>query len=133
MLIKSCRCSQLECNEDSGETEVYFALYTQLLSLSGHSKIDKTRILMINGSLIKVEILQHFCHALSDNWSCKPFLVFLRSHFRQGVLYSYNRINCNKAQSTLSSQMDLPTHKRRTSPFLRFRVVLVVIIIYSKF
>ena len=44
--------------------------------LSGHLKIDKTKILMTNGSLMKVEsiaecshwsILQYFLHALSDN------------------------------------------------------------------
>ena len=31
--ISICRCSQLECDEDSDETEEYFALYTQLLPL----------------------------------------------------------------------------------------------------
>ena len=45
---------------------------TVKLVLSGHSKIDKTKILMINGSLKKVEsiaecppwsILQYFCPA----------------------------------------------------------------------
>ena len=45
--------------------------------LSGNSKIDKTKILMTNGSLMKVEsiaecspwsILQYFCPALSHNW-----------------------------------------------------------------
>ena len=39
---------------------------------SGHSKIDKTKVLKTNGSLIKVEsiawsILQYFSPALSDN------------------------------------------------------------------
>ena len=46
--------------------------------LSGHSKIDKTRILMTNGSLMKIEciadcslwsILQYLGPALSDSWS----------------------------------------------------------------
>ena len=46
--------------------------------LSGHSKIDKTKILMTYGSLMKVEsiaecspwsILQYFGPALSDNRS----------------------------------------------------------------
>ena len=37
--------------------------------LSGHSKIDKTKILMTNGSLMKVEVLQNapfgaFCNTL---------------------------------------------------------------------
>ena len=31
--ISSCRCLQLECNEESDETVGYSALYTQLLSL----------------------------------------------------------------------------------------------------
>ena len=31
--ISSCRCSQLECNEESDETEGYSALYTPLLPL----------------------------------------------------------------------------------------------------
>ena len=51
--------------------------------LSGHSKEDKTKILMTNGSLMKVEsiaerslwsILQHFWPALSNIWSWK--LIF---------------------------------------------------------
>ena len=49
--------------------------------LSGHSKIDKTEILMTNGSLMKVKsiaecspwsILQYFWPALSNNWCWKP-------------------------------------------------------------
>ena len=32
--IRSCRCSQLECNEESDETEGYSALYTPLLPLT---------------------------------------------------------------------------------------------------
>ena len=65
--------------------------------LSGHSKIDKTKILMTNGSLMKVEsiaecshwrILQYFWSALSDNLSWKPILVFfLRGRLRQVLLY----------------------------------------------
>ena len=55
--------------------------------LSGLSKIDKTQILMTNGSLMKVEsiaecshwsILQYFWPALSDNLSENPiFRLFL--------------------------------------------------------
>ena len=52
--------------------------------LSGHSKIDKTKILLTNGSLMKVEsiaecwsILQYFWPALSDNWSWKPIFGLL--------------------------------------------------------
>ena len=54
---------------------------------NGPSKIDKTKILMTNGSLIKVKsiaecspwsILQYFWPALSDTRSWKPILVFLR-------------------------------------------------------
>ena len=49
--------------------------------LSGHSKIDKRKILMASGCLMKVEsiaecshwsTLQYFWPALSDNWSRKP-------------------------------------------------------------
>ena len=45
--------------------------------LNGHLKIDKTQVLMENGSLMKVEsiaecshwsILQYFWPALSDSW-----------------------------------------------------------------
>ena len=65
--------------------------------LSGHSKIDKTKILMTNGSLMKVEsiaecsrwsILLYFGPALSDNWIWKPILVFfLSDRLRQVLLY----------------------------------------------
>ena len=53
--------------------------------LSGHSKIDKTKVLKTNGSLMKVEsiaecsswsILQYFWPALSNNQSWKTSLVF---------------------------------------------------------
>ena len=67
--------------------------------LSGHSQIDKTKTLMTNGSLIKVEsiaecspwsILQYFWPALSDNRSWKPILVFyLSGRLRQVLLYLY--------------------------------------------
>ena len=55
--------------------------YTVKPVLSGHSQIDKSKILMTYGSLMKVEsiaecskgsILQYFWPALSDNWSWKP-------------------------------------------------------------
>ena len=50
-------------------------------------KIDNTKILMTNCSLMKVEciaecslwsILQYFWPALNDNWSWKQFVVFFR-------------------------------------------------------
>ena len=62
-------------------------LYTVKPVLSGHSKIDKTKVLKTNGRLMKVSkgakinegrkccrmlswvILQYFRSALSDNWS----------------------------------------------------------------
>ena len=49
--------------------------------LSGDSKIDKTMILMTNGSIMNWScsswsILQYFGPALSDNWYWKPILVF---------------------------------------------------------
>ena len=53
--------------------------------LSDHSKIDKTKVLMANGSFMKVEsiekctpwsILQYFWPALRDDRYLKPILVF---------------------------------------------------------
>ena len=53
-------------------------LHTVKFVLSSHSKIDKTKVLMANGSLMKVEsiaecskgsIRQYFGHALRDNRS----------------------------------------------------------------
>ena len=38
--INSYRCSQLECNEENGETESYSALYTPLLPLSSEIQND---------------------------------------------------------------------------------------------
>ena len=71
--------------------------YTVNPVLSGHSKIDKTKILMTNSSLMKVEnivecspgsILQYYWPALSDNWSIKPiFNLFESGCFRQVLLY----------------------------------------------
>ena len=65
--------------------------------LSGHSKIDKTKILLTNGSLMEVKriaecspwsILQYFLPVLRDNWPRKPMLVIFESGgFRQGLLY----------------------------------------------
>ena len=65
--------------------------------LSGHSKLDKTKILMTNGSFMKVEsiaecspwsILQYFWPSLSGNQPWKPFLFFfLSGHLRQVLLY----------------------------------------------
>ena len=58
---------------------------TEKSVLSGHLIIDKAKVLMENGSLMKVKsiaecspwsILQYFWLALSDNWSWKPILVF---------------------------------------------------------
>ena len=64
--------------------------------LSGHLKIDKTKVLMGNGSLMKVEsiaecspwsILQYFWPALSNNRNWKPILVFfLSGRLRQVLL-----------------------------------------------
>ena len=53
--------------------------------VSGHSKIDKTRMLITNGTLMKVKsiaecspwsILQYFWPALSDNSSWKPIFFW---------------------------------------------------------
>ena len=64
--------------------------------LNGHSKIDKTKVLMTNG-LMKVKsiaecspwcILQYFWPALSHNRSWKPiFVFFLSGRLRQVLLY----------------------------------------------
>ena len=63
--------------------------------LSGHWGIDKTKILMANGSLMKVEriaecssILQYFWHVLSDN----PFGLLFEWPLKTGftVLLSNN-------------------------------------------
>ena len=57
--------------------------------LRGHLKIDKTQILMTNGSLMKVKsiaYLQYFWPALSDNRSWKPILVFFLSGRLRPVL-----------------------------------------------
>ena len=62
--------------------------YTVKPVLSGHSKIDKTKNLITNGSLMKVKIiaecspwsiLQYFLPALSDNLSWKPIFGLLFS------------------------------------------------------
>ena len=61
--------------------------------LSGHSKIDKLKILMANGGLLKVESIAEcslWCPAFSDNWSWKPFfLLFESGCFRQVLLYRH--------------------------------------------
>ena len=64
---------------------------------NGHSKIDKTMILLTNGSLMKVKsmaecspwsILQYFRPALSDNWYWKHILgLFESGRFTQVLLY----------------------------------------------
>ena len=62
--------------------------------------MNKTKVLMTNGSLMKVEsiaecshwsILQYFWPALSDNWSWKPiFGLFESGPFRQVLLLFEN-------------------------------------------
>ena len=63
--------------------------------LSSHSKKDKTKILITNGSIMKVEsnaecsprsILQYFWPALSNNW------YFLSGRLRQVLLYNQKSI-----------------------------------------
>ena len=63
---------------------------------NGYSKIDKTKIFITNGSLMKVKriaecfnwsILQYFWPALSDNWCWKPICgLFESGHFTQVLL-----------------------------------------------
>ena len=67
--------------------------------LSGHLKIDKTKVVMENDSLMEVKsiaecsswsILQYFWPALSDNWYWKPFFVFfLSGGLTQVLLYIF--------------------------------------------
>ena len=58
--------------------DLFYRTAKPVLTLSGHSKVDKTKVLMANGSLMKVEsiaesspwsILQNFLPAFRDNWS----------------------------------------------------------------
>ena len=67
-------------------------VYTVKPVLSGRSKIDKTKVLMANDSLMKVKVLQKapfgaFCNILAcmrDNWPWKPiFAFFLNVRFSQ--------------------------------------------------
>ena len=70
--------------------------------LSGNSKIDKTKILMTDGSLMKVEsiaecslwsILQDVWPALRDNQSRKPILAFFFSdRLRQVLLNQFSKM-----------------------------------------
>ena len=58
--------------------------------LSGHSKLDKTKVLMTNGSLMKVKSIAECSHwpALNYNLSWNQFLVFVLSgRLRQVLLY----------------------------------------------
>ena len=70
-------------------------IYTVKPVLSGHSKIDKTKVLETNVSLMKVESIAEcslgaFCNtwpALSNNQSWEPIFVFILSgHLRQVLL-----------------------------------------------
>ena len=66
--------------------------------LNGHSKIDKTKVLKTDGSLVQVEsiaecslcsILQYFRPSLSDYPSRKPFFsLILSGRLRQVLLYN---------------------------------------------
>ena len=75
----------------------FLASTTVKLVLSSRLKIDKAKILLKNGSLIKVEssaecspwsILQYFWPALSHNQYWKPIFMFVLSgRLRQVLLY----------------------------------------------
>ena len=75
-------------------------------ALSGHSKIDKIKILMTNGSLMKVEsiaecILQYFWPAFSDNLSYKPiFGLFMSGRLRQVLLHFFRSTSSSTNQTT---------------------------------
>ena len=68
---------------------------------NSHSKIDKTKILMTNDSLMKVEsiaecsprsILQYFWPALSDNWPWKPIFCLFYTGFTQVFIVHINSL-----------------------------------------
>ena len=71
--------------------------YTVKPVLSGHSKIDKTKVLKTNSSLMKVEsiaecsswnILQNFdLHLAINGLESHFFVLFLSGHLRQVLLY----------------------------------------------
>ena len=76
--------------------------------LSGHSKIDKTKNLITNGSLMKAKniaecssILQYFWPAWSNNWSLKPTF----GHFESGRFSGYSKIDKTKIWTTNGSVM----------------------------
>ena len=63
------------------------------------TRLDRTKILMINGSLMKVEsiaecskgsILQYFWPALSNNWSWIPIFCLFVSDFTVHMLTQVN-------------------------------------------
>ena len=54
----------------SCQKQPYQTVHTAKPVLSGHSKIDKTKILMTNGSLMKVESI-----AESSNWEHSAILL----------------------------------------------------------
>ena len=84
--------------------------------LSGHSKIDKTKILMANGSLMQVKsfaecILQFFWPASNDNWSLNPIFVFIESgHISQVLLYFWQNIAVHEQTSAVVNFLRLMTN-----------------------
>ena len=97
---------------------------------SGHSKIDKTKILMAKGSLMKVQsiaecspwsILQYFWPALSDNLSWKPILVFFLSGCLRQVYCIPERIfskklilkNISRRQRNMKKILSMQTVKKK--------------------
>ena len=83
--------------------------------LSSHLKIDKTKVLMENGSLMKVKsiaecspwsILQYFWPALSNNWYWKPILVFFLSGPLRQVLLYLSHCQATNAQMSLCKCAD---------------------------
>ena len=91
---------------NSSMLQIFGMLESVLIS---HSNIDKTKILMTNGSLMKVNsisecstwsILQYFWPALSDNLLWKTiFVCFPSGHLRQVLLYlSHEQVQSVVAQ-----------------------------------
>ena len=72
-------------------------IVAELVSLRGHSKIDKTKILMTNGSLMKVESIAECSHSVIL-WTCiiiigieNQFFVFFLNCRLRHVLYNKRR------------------------------------------
>ena len=102
-------------------------------------KIDKTKIRMTNGGLMKVKsiaecskgnILQYFRPALSDNWSCNQFLVFLRvavlnRFYCTQYCVSWIRELCHSRMVVIWKQMSVQDELFTESPQFLCEIIFV--------